>query len=129
MASGIRGIAWVACIAWAALPAGASEALFTSRCAACHDDVVHPRGLVYNTAGNAAIVSKVNSLGMGATGTPAEFESIAAYLDTVKPPILLAPVAAIGPTTIALRDIKVQAAELNAHMKIIAMIETVSPPR
>jgi len=109
--------------------AHASEALFGSLCAGCHNDTVHPKGLVYNAAGNAAIISKVNALGMNAGGSAADFESIAAYLDASKRTITLAPVAREGPTTIRLDDIKIQASEMHDYMRVIATIETVSPPR
>ena len=104
-------------------------ALFASICSGCHNDVQHPKGLVYNAAGNAAIIEAVNAFGMGATGSLADHISIAAYLDTVKPTINKAPVAhdSLG-TLISLRDIVVSAAQLHASWKIIADIVTVSPP-
>src|SRR5262245_39988149 len=110
------------------LNAPASEALFTSLCSACHDNSVHPKGLVYNAAGNAAIISRVNALGMGSAGSAEDFASIAAWLDADKRMITLAPVAASGPTVIRLEDIKVSAAVNNAHLKVVTGIETVTPP-
>jgi hypothetical protein len=105
-------------------------ALLASICSGCHDDAKHPKGLVYNAAGNVAIIEAVNALGMGATGSLADHISIATYLDTVKPTINMAPVAhdSLG-TRISLRDIVVSAAELHASWKMITSIVTVSPPR
>src|ERR1700756_4697239 len=54
---------------------------FASFCSGCHNNVAHPLNLVYNAAGNAAIIKTVNELGMGAHGTVDDFESIASYLD------------------------------------------------
>ena len=104
-------------------------ALFAADCSGCHNDVNHPRALVYNAAGNAAIIEAVNARGMGAAGSLADHESIAAYLDSVKPTISMAPVPhdSTG-TRIPLRDIIVSAAETHASLKIIANIVTVSPP-
>jgi len=108
--------------------AQASAALFASECQVCHGPS-HPLELVYNAAGNAAIIERVNSLGMGAAGSAADHASIAAYLDTIKPTINLAPVEHDSPgTTIDLHDIKVSAAVANAFLKIIDHIETVTPP-
>jgi hypothetical protein len=109
--------------------AQASAELFASLCSGCHNNVRHPRELVYNAAGNAAIIAAVNALGMGAGGSGADQASIAAYLDTIKPAITMAPVAHNSPgTVISLRDIKVPASVENAHLKIIGSIVTVSPP-
>lgn len=38
--------------------------LFASACGGCHDDVNHPRGLVYNAAGNVAVIQAVIARGM-----------------------------------------------------------------
>jgi hypothetical protein len=115
-----------------AVPAASAQdgaGLFQSDCAECHNGVTHPLGLVYNAAGNAAIITAVNAAGMGATGSAADFASIAAYLDTVKPTIALAPVSHDSPgTVIPLRDIIVSGAKLHAFLKIISEIVTVSPP-
>jgi hypothetical protein len=103
--------------------------LFASLCSGCHNDVVHPKGLVYNAAGNVAIIEAVNALGMGAQGSLADHTSIAAYLDSVKPTITLAPVAHDSPgTKINLGDIIVSAAEIHADWKMIADIASVSAP-
>lgn len=104
--------------------------LFASTCSYCHNDVKHPKGLVYNAAGNAAIIEAVNALGMGSRGSPADHTSIAAYLDSVKPTITLAPVAHNSSgTKINLGDIIVSAAEIHADWKIIAEIASVSAPK
>src|SRR5205085_2764309 len=80
--------------------------LFTTLCSGCHNDIAHPIGLVYNAAGNVGIITTVNGLGMGAAGTLADHTAIAAYLDTIKPTITLAPVKHDSPgTSIPLRDI------------------------
>ena len=104
-------------------------ALFTSICSNCHNGVNHPRGLVYNAAGNVAIIEAVIAKGMGAAGSLADHTSIAAYLDRIKPVINQAPVAhdSAG-TMIDLKDIIVSAAERHASWKIIGDIVTVSPP-
>lgn len=103
--------------------------LFASLCSGCHNDAAHPKNLVYNAAGKVAIIEAVNALGMGAQGSLADHTSIAAYLDSVKPTITLAPVAHDSPgTKINLGDIIVSAAENNANLKMIADIATVSPP-
>ncbi len=112
-------------------PAAAQDgaALFASNCAGCHNNTNHPRNLVYNAAGNAAIIEAVNAKGMGAGGSSADFVSIATYLDSTKPTINMAPVAHDSPgTRINLADIIVSAAELHADWKIIMQIVTVSPP-
>ena len=103
-------------------------ALFASICSGCHDDVNHPKGLVYNAAGNVAIIEAVNAFGMGATGSLADHTSIATYLDVVKPTITMVPVAHDTARKIALGDIVVSAAELHASWQIISAIVTVSPP-
>src|SRR5574337_378151 len=112
-------------------PAAAQDgaSLFAQLCSGCHNDVVHPKGLVYNAAGNAAVIEAVNAKGMGAGGSLADHTSIAAYLDSVKPTITMAPVPHDSQATyIALRDIIVSAAEIHAAWKIIVDIVTVSPP-
>ena len=124
-----------ACVVGSALsfcaPAAAQDgaSLFAQLCAGCHDNVQHPKGLVYNAAGNVAIIEAVNAKGMAAGGTLADHTSIAAYLDTVKPTITMAPVPHDSSgTKIALPDIIVSAAEIHAAWKIIFDIVTVSPP-
>jgi hypothetical protein len=110
-------------------PARATAELFASQCFGCHNGADHPLGLVYNAAGNAAIIEKVNALGMGALGSPADHVSIAAYLDTIKPAIILAPVEHDSPgTVIPLFDIIVSKADIHAFLKIIEGIETVIAP-
>ena len=107
----------------------ASAELFASLCSGCHNNVKHPRGLVYNAAGNVAIITAVNALGMGAKGSLADHISIATYLDSVKPTITLAPVAHNSPgTVINLGDIVVSAAEMHADWIQIAAIASVSAP-
>jgi hypothetical protein len=117
---------------WFAAPAATAQdgaALYASMCSACHNDVAHPKGLVYNAAGNVAIIEAVNAFGMGATGSLADHTSIAAYLDTVKPTINLAPVAYNSPGTfIAVSDIVVSGAQAHASWRIIDQVETVVPP-
>lgn len=102
--------------------------LFASICSGCHNDVTHPKGLVYNAAGNVAIIETVNAFGMGATGSVADHTSIAAYLDSVKPTIAGALVAHDTPSLIPLGDIVVSGAQLHASWQIISGIVTVSPP-
>ena len=112
-------------------PAAAQDgaSLFAQLCSGCHNNVQHPKGLVYNAAGNAAVIEAVNAKGMGAGGSLADHISIAAYLDSVKPTINMAPVPHDSPATyIALRDVIVSAAEIHAAWKIIYDIVTVSPP-
>lgn len=112
-------------------PATAQDgaALFNSICAGCHNDVNHPKGLVYNAAGNVAIIEAENAFGMGAGGTLADHTAIANYLDSVKPTIDMAPVPHDSPGTgIPLRDIIVSGAVQHASWKIIDKIVTVSPP-
>jgi hypothetical protein len=102
--------------------------LTSSLCFVCHGPI-HPKNLVYNAAGNVAIIEAVNALGMGASGSLADHTSIAAYLDSVKPTITLAPVEHDSPgTVIALRDIIVSGAVDHADLKMIASIATVSAP-
>jgi hypothetical protein len=104
-------------------------ALFQSHCAECHNGKLHPVGLVYNAAGNAALLTTVNNLGMGASGSAADFASIVAYLDAVKPTITLAAVAHDSPgTVIALGDIIVSQAQIHAFLKVVFDIVTVSAP-
>ena len=111
-------------------PASATAQLFASLCSGCHNDVVHPKGLVYNAAGNAAIITMLNATGMGAAGSPADFASIATYLAEVEPTITLAPVAYNSPgTAISLRDIKVSASVDHAYLKIISSISSVTAPK
>lgn len=126
IAAGLVGSALSFC-APAAAQDGAS--LFAQMCfAGCHDGT-HPKDLVYNAAGNAAIIEAVNAKGMGAAGSLADHTSIAAYLDSVKPTITMAPVQHDSPGTyISLRDIIVSAAVEHAAWKIIYDIVTVSPP-
>jgi hypothetical protein len=113
----------------ASSPVQASAELFVSQCAGCHNNVAHPLGLVYNAAGNAAIIETLNALGMGAAGTPADHISIATYLDGTKPTITLAPVAHNSPgTVILLGDIIVSKSDIHAFLKIIESIETVTAP-
>jgi hypothetical protein len=123
------GLVWSALLFGATAAAQDGASLFQQLCSNCHDDINHPKGLVYNAAGNAAIIAAVNAKGMGAAGSLADYTSIAAYLDTVKPTIDMALVAPNSPgTKIPLRDIIVQAADIHADLKIIASIVTVSPP-
>ena len=114
-----------------AVPAASAQdgnVLFQTLCTECHG-VKHPLNLVYNAAGNAAIITTVNSLGMGAGGSPADFASIAAFLDSIKPTITLVPVAHDSPgTLIPLRDVIVSAADIHAYLQVIARIVTVSAP-
>jgi hypothetical protein len=130
---GLAGLIACGMVAWLsalAVPeATASAELFNANCARCHNDVDHPYLLVFNAAGNQAVLDAVNAAGMGATGSAADFASIVAYLDQIKPVINMAPVPynSAG-TVINLRDIKVQASDVHAFLKIIAGIETVTPP-
>jgi hypothetical protein len=103
--------------------------LFTSKCAGCHDNVAHPHDLVYNAAGNAAVIQAVIARGMPVTSSLADLTSIATYLDGIKPTITMAAVAA-NPiaTKLSLFDIIVSAATGHADWKIIDHIETVTPP-
>jgi hypothetical protein len=113
----------------ASSPAQASAELFASQCSGCHNNAAHPLGLVYNAAGNAAIIETVNALGMGASGSPADHISIATYLDSIKPTITLAQVAHDSPgTVILLGDIIVSKSDTHAFLKIIESIETVTAP-
>ena len=113
----------------ASSPAQASAELFNSQCFGCHNGAAHPLGLVYNAAGNAAIIETVNALGMGAAGSPADHVSIAAYLDSIKPAIISAPVEHDSPgMEIPLFDIIVSKADTHAFLKIIERIETITAP-
>ena len=88
--------------------AQASAELFATHCGRCHNNIVATVRLTYNAAGKPEIIAAANAKGMGATGTPAEHASIAAYLDSAKPSITLAPVAHNSPSTvITLGDITV----------------------
>ncbi len=105
-------------------------ALFASKCAGCHDGVKHPRNLVYNAAGNAAIIEAVIAKGMTVAASSAELTSIAAYLDGIKPTINMRLIAHDSPgTTLSIGDIIVSGADLHADWKIINQIVTVSPPK
>ena len=99
--------------------------LFSSECSNCHG-LSAPAFLkkrVYNAAGNAAIIIAVNAAGMPAPGTPADFNSIATYLDGIKPAITLAPVAFNSPgTVISLPDLSL------STYAIVTGVATVSPP-
>ena len=98
--------------------------LFAQECAGCHNG---PAELMFNAAGNAAIIEAIIAKGMPATGSLADHTSIAAYLDTIKPVINMAPVAHDSPyTKITLSDIVVVPA--GARPRIITGIVTVSPP-
>src|SRR5262252_6071296 len=123
------GLVWSAVLFGVTAAAQDGATLFKQMCGVCHNNVDHPKALVYNAAGNVAIIEAVNAKGMGADGSLADHTSIAAYLDTVKPTIDMAPVAPDSPgTRIALGDIMVQASDQHADWKIIANIVTVSPP-
>lgn len=125
----VAGLVASAFLFTAAAAAQDGSALFASNCSGCHNNVKHPKGLVYNAAGNAAIIEAVNAKGMGAAGSHADLTSIATYLNSTKPEINMAPVAHDSPgTVIPLGDIIVSAAELHADWQIIAQIVTVSPP-
>ena len=114
----------------AAASAQDGAALFASKCAGCHDGVIHPRGLVFNAAGNAAIIEAVIAKGMAVAASSAELTSIASYLDSIKPTINARSVAHDSPgTTISVRDIIVSGASQHADWKIINQIATVSPPK
>jgi hypothetical protein len=109
--------------------AQATAELFISQCGGCHNNVKHPLNLVYNAAGNAAIIETVNALGMGASGSGADHFSVAEYLDSIKPTITLAPIEHDSSgTVIFLTDIIVSNAQINAFLKIIESIQTVTPP-
>jgi hypothetical protein len=113
------------------VPAAAQDGgtLFAQICFGCHNGGVHPQNLIYNAAGNVSIIELVNGKGMGAGGSLADHTAIAAYLDSIKPTINLAPVPHDSPgTQIELGDIIVSGAEQNAFLKIIFDIVTVSPP-
>ena len=105
------------------------EQLFVTDCSGCHNSSAAPTELVNNAAGNAALITTVNGLGMASAGSAADFASIAAYLDTVKPTINLAPVAhnSLG-TEINLGDVIVASVDLFPQLKVITDIVTVTPP-
>src|SRR5947207_2926852 len=109
--------------------AEASQELFASLCGGCHNNSVHPKNLVFNAAGNVAIIEQVNAHGVGAQGSLADHTAIATWLDSVKPTITLAPVAhdSAG-TVIPLWDIIVYGGEDRTDWQMIASIATVSPP-
>ena len=114
----------------ASSPAQATAELFASQCFGCHNGSAHPLGLVFNAAGNAALIETVNALGMGASGTPADHVSIASYLDSIKPTVILAPVEHDSPgTVILLGDIIVSRSDIHSFLKIIERIETVTAPQ
>jgi hypothetical protein len=105
------------------------EQLFVTLCAVCHSgsNAAADPSLVNNAAGNAALITTLNGMGMGAAGSAADFASVAAYLDTVKPTINLAPVAHNSPgTDINLGDITVTGP--NQLLKVITNIVTVTAP-
>src|SRR5262245_40981762 len=123
IAAGFIGSALVFGATTAEAQDGAS--LFKQMCAGCHN----PKGPVYNAAGNVAIIEMVNAKGMAGAGSLADHTSIAAYLDTIKPTINMAPVASDSTgTQIPLNDIIVEPGDTHADWKIIANIVTVSPP-
>ena len=129
----IRKVAAILACPLLALAASSSaqtgSELFASLCGGCHNDAAHPKGLVYNAAGNAAIIEAVIARGMSVGGSLADHTSIATYLDSVKPTIALAPVAANSiATKISFFDVIVSGAQDHADWKIIDHIETVSPP-
>jgi hypothetical protein len=112
------------------------SSLFGQDCVSCHNNRDYPRNLVFNAAGNVAIIEAANAkgknvpLGMNAPGSLADHTSIAAYLDTIKPTINMAPVPHDSPyTQITLGDIiVVPDGGPSANQKIITGIVTVSPP-
>ncbi len=105
------------------------QQLYATLCSVCHNNSDHPINLVNNAAGNAALLTTVNDLGMGSAGSTADFASIAAYLDTIKPTINLAPVAHNSPgTEIDLGDVIVSGATDHHFLQIITEIVTVTPP-
>jgi hypothetical protein len=111
-------------------PAAAQDGatLFAQQCQICHG-TQHPEDLVYNAAGNVAIIELVNAKGMGSAGSLADHTSIAAYLDTIKPTINMVPVPHDSTGKyISLRDVIVSAAEQHAFLQIITDVVTVSPP-
>ncbi len=134
-----RGLTFVAAIATgallllgASLPAQASAERFVALCSSqCHstffNGIPTPPGQIkapYNTSGNVAIINAAIAAGMTPGGTPADYASIAAYLETVRPSIASAPVAhnSTG-TVINIPDIR-----LNSRWGIITSIATVTPP-
>lgn len=101
--------------------------LVATHCYVCHNDTDHPLGLVYNAAGNAAIIEAEIAKGMSVTASAAELASIATWLDGIKPVINMAQVPHDSSRSIPLEDIKVQASAQHASWKIISSIVTVSP--
>ena len=109
---GLKSVEAIAAVAMLLLGASstaqASAELFATHCGGCHNNIVATVRLTYNAAGKPEIIAAANAKGMGATGTPAEHASIAAYLDSTKPTITLAPVAHNSPgKVITLGDITV----------------------
>lgn len=124
----VLGVALVPVVVISNANAQTGAALFASRCAICHNDSTHPRNLVFNAAGNVAIIEAENGFGMGAIGTPAELASIAAYLNNTKPAITMAQVPHDTAKTLPLSDIIVSGAQAHASWQIISQIVTVTPP-
>ena len=109
--------------------AQSGEQLFTTLCVVCHNNSLAPTNLLNNAAGNAALISTVNGLGMGSAGSAADFASVAAYLDTIKPTLTLAPVAHNSSgTDINFSDVIVAASDTNPLLRVITNIVTVTPP-
>jgi hypothetical protein len=105
------------------------QQLFINVCAVCHNGTIEPANVVNNAAGNAALIATVNGLGMGAKGSDADFASIAAYLDTIRPDINLAPVAHNSSgKDIQLGGVIVAASDTNPAYRIITDIVTITPP-
>ena len=99
--------------------------LLSFECSNCHglSAPAFMKRRVYNAAGNAAIITAANAAGMAAPGSPADFNSIATYLDSIKPAITLAPVAFNSPgTVIILPDLSL------SSYAIVTGVATVSPP-
>ena len=111
----------------ASSPAQASFELFNLHCSRCHNNIVATIRLTYNAAGKPEIIAAANAKGMRATGTPAEHDSIATYLDSTKPSITLVPVAHNSPgKVITLGDITVVSD--GGTFSSIAGIASVSAP-
>jgi hypothetical protein len=128
-----RAILFALCTAFlfagSAATAQDGAALFGSMCSGCHNDKDHPKGLVYNAAGNVSFIETENAFGMGAAGSLVDHTAIAAYLDATKPTIKLKPIAYNSPGTfMTLGDIVVSGAQMHASWRIIDKIETVAPP-
>lgn len=109
---GLKSVEAIAAVAMLLLGASstaqASAELFATHCGGCHNNIVATVRLTYNAAGKPEIIAAANAKGMSATGTPAEHASIAAYLDSAKPSITLAPVEHNSPgKVITLGDITV----------------------